>query len=290
VGNARREEDPAERASFPSGYGIREAARLLGLSAHQIQSYVRAGFLSPRRGDRGGFRFSFQDLILLRTAKELSSHLPPRRVRRALERLRSQLPRGKALSAMRITAEGEEIVVRDGRTAWNPTSGQTLLDFEVSELASEVAPLVRRAAEEAREPGVRLEADDWYELGCDLEHSDPEQARDAYRRCLEIDPLQVDAHINLGRLLHEDGEVAPAEIHYRIALMGRSEDVTAAYNLGVSLQDLGRFEEAIRAYEQAIANDPECADAHYNLAQVCEALGRRQRALRHLQIYRDLTA
>lgn len=277
------------RASFPSGYGIREATHLLELSSQQIQAYVRAGFLEPRRAAGGGYRFSFQDLILLRTAKELSSHLTPRKVRQALASLREQLPRGKALSALRLTAEGEEIVVRDGRTAWLPASGQTLLDFDVSELATDVAPLVRQAVREARAPGARLEADEWYELGCDLEHSDEEQARDAYRRCLELDPGHVDAHINIGRLLHEAEEVAAAERHYRLALAGRPGDVTAAFNLGVSLQDLGRLDEAAGAYERAIAIDSRCADAHYNLAQVYETLGRGQQAIKHLQIYRGLT-
>ncbi|MGH7806347.1 MAG: MerR family transcriptional regulator, partial [Candidatus Binatia bacterium] len=55
-----------------SGYTARDVAKLLALSIGQVRSFVRAGFLVPERGPRGEFRFTFQDLVLLRTAKELT--------------------------------------------------------------------------------------------------------------------------------------------------------------------------------------------------------------------------
>jgi tetratricopeptide (TPR) repeat protein len=282
--------DAAPRHPFPSGYTAGQAAKLLDLPLPRIRAYVQAGFLAPRRGARGEYRFTFQDLVLLRTAKGLSTSLPPRKVRHALKNLRGQLPSGRELSALRITAEGDDVVVRDGKEAWNPESGQTLIDFDVAELAAEVAPLVREAVQAAREAEERLGAEDWYELGCDLELEDAEEARDAYRRALEMAPLHPDAHLNLGRLLHEAGELPAAEQHYRLALTIRPQDATAAYNLGVSLQDLERYPEAIRAYERALQNDPRNADAHYNLAQVYEEIGKPRLAFRHLQAYRDLAA
>jgi tetratricopeptide (TPR) repeat protein len=275
---------------FPGGYSLRETARLVDLSEAQIRTYTRARFLEPRRGPNGEQRYSFQDLVLLRTARELTRHLSPRKVTRALRRLREQLPRGRGLATLRITTRGENIIVRDERTAWEPESGQTLLDLEMAKLVTEVAPLQKRAAEEALEVKEQLEAEDWYDLGCELEISDPEGARDAYRRALELEPRHPDAHINLGRLLHEQGDVAAAERHYRVALDYRPRHATAAYDLGVALQDLGRPHDAIRAYERAIAADPRYVDAHYNLAQVYENLGRGRMALKHLQIYRRLSA
>ncbi|HEY3215245.1 MAG TPA: tetratricopeptide repeat protein [Candidatus Eisenbacteria bacterium] len=275
--------------SFAGGYALRDVATLLGLTAAQIRGYVRDGCVSPRRGPHGEHRFSFQDVVLLRTGKELMAALPARTVHRALRRLKDQLPRGRPLTALRLTAEGDTVVVRDGASAWNPESGQALLDFEVSQLATQVAPLARRAAEAARNAEGDLDAEDWYLLGCDLEPCDAEQARDAYRRALELAPDHVDARVNLGRLAHQAGDPVAAEASYRRALDLRPGDVTATFNLGVALEDLGRRGEALAAYQQAIASDPDFPDAHYNLARLYEQLGRDQDALRHLQIYRRLT-
>src|SRR4051794_37759215 len=168
------------------GYGAREVARLLGLSVGQVRAYVRSGFLSPSRGRRGELRFSFQDLVLLRTAKGLvSARIQPRRVRSALRKLKDQLPAGRPLRSVHIRAEGDRIVVEDGRATFCPESGQTLFDFGSEELARKVAPLQLRAR--------GGDAADFYERGCDLEESAPDEAREAYRKALELDPRHADA-------------------------------------------------------------------------------------------------
>jgi tetratricopeptide (TPR) repeat protein len=273
-----------------SGYTSREVAKLLGLPIGRVRSFVRSGFLDPQRTPRGALRFSFPDLVLLRTAKELlAQRVPSRRVRAALNRLRAELPKGRPLSTLSIAAEGGRVVVRDGRRRWNPESGQQVFSFDVSDLAAKVAPLAERNARRAREATPALRADQWFELGCELEASSPDEARDAYRRAIELDPSHVDAHTNLGRLLHEAGEIDAAEAHYRHVLSVRPDDVTAGFNLGVALEDLGRSDEAIAAYQQVVAEDPRYADAHYNLARLYERAGRGVAAIRHLRVYRRLT-
>src|SRR5262249_61683870 len=123
---------------------------MLDLSPAQVRSYVRSGFLAPARGSRGEMRFSFQDLVLLRTAKGLlAAHVPTRRVRRALIRLREQLPEGRPLSGVHITAEQGRAVVRDGAAAWQAAPGQELFDFDVADPASEGCPVNRRSCEYA---------------------------------------------------------------------------------------------------------------------------------------------
>lgn len=271
------------------GYGSRQVADMLGLSVGQLRGYVRSGFLRPERGPRGDFRFSFQDIVLLRAAKGLlAARISPRRIRRALAKLADQLPAGRPLGGVRICAEHGRIVVGDGRSRWQPESGQVLFDFEVSELARKVAPLARRAFRQARQDSAAHTADGWYELGCQLESSSAADASEAYRRALELAPDHAPANVNLGRLLHEQGDAAGAEGHYRRALEARSDDSVAAFNLGVALEDLSRLPEALAAYERAIAADPENADAHYNAASVCEHIGEPAAALRHLKSYRKL--
>ena len=275
------------------GYNSRDVARLLGLTVAQVRGFARDGFLTPgRRGGGGrGLQFSFQDLVILRTAKALvAARIPTRRIRRALKKLRLELPRGRSLAELRITAEGDRIVVSDGETAWNPESDQTHLDFAVSDLATRAAPIARRTAQAARAAEGTLDADDWYELGLELEAVEPAEARDAYRRALELDAHHADAHVNLGRLLHEEGLVQEAERHYRLALREDPEHATAAFNLGIALEDLDRPGDAVEAYRAALALDPRLADAHYNVARLYEKGGKKAAALRHLSIYRRLTS
>jgi tetratricopeptide (TPR) repeat protein len=277
-----------DRSAPPSGYSTKDVAALLGLSADQVRSYVRAGFLSPEQGPRGEHYFSFQDLVLLRTAKGLlAARVPRRRVRLALQNLREQLPGDRPLTGVRISAQGHHVVARDGRDLWNPESGQALFDFELSELAREASTLSLRVAETAA-PDEPDGAMDWYERGGELEEDSPEAAMSAYRQALEIDPSLADAHVNLGRLLHERGDAAQAERHYRLALAVRPEDATAAFNLGVALQDLGRVEEAVEVYESALEIDGSLADAHFNLAGLYETLRQPEAAFRHLRTYRTL--
>lgn len=272
------------------GYSAKDVGKLLDLSISQVRSYARTGLLDAGRGPRGEYRFTFQDLVLLRTAKGLvAARIPPRKVRRALQKLKAQLPAGRPLSGVQIVAQGERVLVQAGERLFNPESGQSHFNFEVQELADKVAPHTRRIVEEAGAENA-MSAEDWYELGFDLEAIAPEEAREAYRRCLELHPHHVDAHINLGRLLHEARELEAAEKHYRLALTVSPANPTALFNLGVSVEDLGRKEEALAAYREAVRLDPAYADAWFNLARICEQVGDKKGALRALKVYRDLTA
>jgi tetratricopeptide (TPR) repeat protein len=267
------------------GYSSKDVAKLLGLTVAQVRAFARDGFLTPRRGARGDTRFSFQDLVILRAAKGLvAARIPTRRIHRALKKLRHELPRGRSLAELRIVAEGDRIVVSDGLAAWNPESGQLSLDFAVSDLATKAAPIARRTAQAARRAEGDFDAAGWYELGYEVE------ARDAYRRALELDAHHADAHVNLGRLLHEQGLVEEAERHYRQALRDSPDHATAAFNLAIVLEDLHRPADAIEAYRAALATDPRLADAHSNAARLSDTVGKKAAALRHLSIYRRLTA
>src|SRR6267154_796842 len=228
-----------------TGYTTEEVARLLGLSPAQIRSYTRAGFLSPSRAARGELRFSFQDLVLLRAAKGLmAARIPAAKIRGSLRRLKQQLPRGRALSELRITAEGHRVVVRDEAIAWHPESGQLVLDFDVATLAQRAAPLARRRAAAARRVEEDLDAEQWFALGLELEVSEADEARDAYRRALELDPHHADAH-----------RAEEAETHFRAAVADHPGHATAWFNLGIALEDRRRPNDAVKAYKQAIVAD-----------------------------------
>jgi tetratricopeptide (TPR) repeat protein len=260
---------------------------MLSLPVVEVRRLARAGLVSPARGARNELRFSFRDLVLLRAAAGLvRARVPRARVRRALRQLREQLPDGRPLTGVRVAADGEQVVVQDGGARWHPETGQVLLDFGVAELARKVAPIVRAAAR-VRTPAP-LDAEAWYRWGADLEDASPADAKDAYRRALAHDRGHAGAHLNLGRLLHEEGDPRGAELHYRLALDCTEHRALAAFNLGVSLEDQGSPDEALLAYARALEADRTLADAHFNASRLLERLGRRSDALRHLAEYRRL--
>src|SRR5512134_3765157 len=123
-----------------SDFGVRDVERTLGLSRSVIQTLVRAGFVSPTRGPRNAYRFSFRDLVLLKTARELTlARVPPRRIAQALKRLRHSLPDHVPLSGLRIYADGDRVAVSEGASHWRADSGQYLLDFDIRQHADGIA-------------------------------------------------------------------------------------------------------------------------------------------------------
>lgn len=266
------------------GYSTREVAELLALPQEVIRDIAR-GVLDPEKSHRGRYRFSFQDIIVLRTAKELlNAGVRRGRINRSLLSLQRRLPTNRPLTSLRITGEGGSVLIQDQDQMYNPESGQFHFNFSVAELAGSVAPLARRAAEDAEASDEQLTSDDWFDLGVDLEAVSPDDAPAAYTRALELDPDHSDAHVNLGRLLQESGEYATAETHYRRALAVEPDNVLAAFNLGTLLEDMGRIHDAIEAYKRASS----FADAHYNLSRLYELVGEHAEALKHLKAYRSL--
>lgn len=270
-------------------FTTRDVARLLGLSPTEVRSQARAGFLTPDRGPRNNYRFSFQDLVLLRTARDLArARVPPSRIRSALRDLARQLPVGRSLSEIRITAEGQRVLVHDGANAWNPESGQLHIDFAVRELPKQRKPATRRLAPTSPRFDQPLTAGDWFDRALSLEAVAPAEASRAYAHALSLEPTLWDAHVNLGRLLQLDGVTAEAIEHYRLALQGGTGDPTAAFNLGTALEEQGDWTQALAAYRHAIQIDANFGDAHFNLARLYEQLGRRAAAIRHFRTYRLL--
>ncbi len=264
-------------------YTVREVEALLGVSRAVVKSFVEAGFLAPTRGARREYRFSFQDLVVLRTAQSLSAaKIPSRKIARSLKRLRQELPDRLPLAGLRITALGDDIVVREGAAQWQAESGQYLLDFEVAPNGAAVRFLAGGGGEPART------AEDWFDLAYSLEERDPERARVAYASALAADPAYLSAYVNLGRLLHAANDLDAAHSVYREGLRLAGEDALLHYNLGVLLEDMHDSAAAIACYEAALRVDAGLADAHFNLARLRDASGRVRDAVRHYNEYRRL--
>jgi tetratricopeptide (TPR) repeat protein len=258
---------------------VREVEKLLRLPRSTIRALIEAGFVSPARGPRKAWLFSFQDLIVLRTAQALAAaKVPRRRITRSVKELRRHLPDSMPLSGLSICAVADRVVVREGASRWQAESGQYLLAFEGDPAEGSLRVI------EKKQPS----AQDWFERALDLEEEDVEAALRAYGEAVAADPKHLDAHVNLGRLLHEAARLEDAERAYRDAIKACGEAPALLYNLGVLLEDLNRKAEAMQAYESALRGDPALADCHYNLALLCEALERPREAIRHMAQYRRL--
>ena len=268
-------------------YSTREVAELLGLSTARIRSLMRS--VSPQRSTTGPASFTFQDLVLLRTAKGLiDANVPARRVTKALQALASQLPTDRPLSAVRVQIDGDRVIVRDSASSWEPESKQTVLDFSMRELGDKVAPLARESVQHALR--TASSADDLFQAALESEEiGAAAEAESAYRNTIAADPAHVSAHINLGRLRHVGKALEEAEQLYRRAIELEPSHPTARFNLGVVLEDRGATGEAIEQYREAVRLDPRVADVHFNLARLYQQTGDQQAALRHFSRFRALT-
>jgi tetratricopeptide (TPR) repeat protein len=292
-------------AAGPAGrkadYSLAEVAQILGLSRNVVARLIEAGFVTPARGPRREYRFSFQDLVLMRAAQGLrEARLPSRRISRALKRLREQLPGDVPLRGVRIAAVGDSVVIAEGNARWRAEDGQYVLALDTGArddaAAGEAMPHVLRERPRGRagseglpEPDMQVAtAEDRFREACSIEEHDLGRALSLYRAAIAIDPDHAAAHLNLGRALHEVGRFDEAEGAYRRGLDACPRDPLLCFNLGVLLEDLGEDTEARECYEAAIAEDPALADAHYNLALLHERAGRRRDALRHFSAYRRL--
>ena len=284
-------------------YSVRDVERVLRLSRSTVRGLINVGFVKPSRGPRREYRFSFQDLIVLRTARALiEAKVSRRRISRSLEDLRRHLPETMPLSGLSISAVGDHVVVRDGKSHFQADNGQYVLGFDVNvedgslrvvEHKEDAAASKTKAASTQDQPkdGPKdgpKDSDDWFNEGLELESSDPRAAQRAYEQAAQVDPENVAAWINWGRLLHEQGDTREAERVYGRAIEACGPDALLMFNLGVLLDDLGRTTAAIEAYQSAIGEDPTLADGHYNLARLYESLGKPQHAIRHLGQYRRL--
>jgi tetratricopeptide (TPR) repeat protein len=249
---------------------------------------VRAGLVSATRDPRGRYRFSFVDLVLMRTMRGLLARgVPVRQVARVLASLRRQIGQ-RPLTRMNVYADGTRVVAWDGATRWQPESGQFLFNFDAGKVVRRAGKVANLPLPEAPAALPRLSAEEWCDLAVELEDGSPLEARAAYHHALDLEPTHVTARINLGRVLHAEGKLKGAEAHYREAIKHDPENGLAWFNLGVVLEDTGHPPDALTAYKEAVRTAPELADAHYNLGLLCERMGRHQDALRHLAIFKRL--
>ncbi len=253
-------------------YSLADLKRLFGLPPALIRKLSQAGFISGAQG-----KYTFQDLLVLRVAGALkAAKISTPKIAAALEQIRSALPDDR-LPAIALAASGKDLAVREGLREWE-ASGQYALPLLPRPASGQVAEMRRSAAV----PAAAI-AHEHFQRGHTLEDSDVVAARAAYLAALSVQEDHLEARINLGRLLHLDGQLKEAERLYREA---KTSSALLSFNLAILLEDLEREEEAVAAYRDALAQDPLLHDAHFNLSRLHEKADRPREALRHLLAYR----
>ena len=270
-------------------YSLRSLQSLLGVSKRVLTGLIDAGFVQPTRGRRNELRFTFQDVVVLRTAFQLqSAKIASRKILRALAKLKAELPEELPLSGIRITAVGDSVAVKTGLAQWDAVSGQHLLDFEVAPIKGDVAFLdsIPRNLKSREQ-----QADEWFALGEQLTGTDVVGEEQAYRKVLELAPSpHYSAYTNLGVLLCEaETRCEEALSVFDRALEHFPDDALLHFNRAVALEELKHCDAAAAAYERCIELDPTHADAHFNLARLSEIRGDKQGLVRHLSAYRRLS-
>jgi tetratricopeptide (TPR) repeat protein len=251
-----------------------EIARLLGLSTARLRSLDRTGVVSPSGRKKGRRAYTFQDLIALRAAQALlEKRVRIRDVSRAIEVLKSSLPKvTRPLAELRVVSDGRKVVVRGQEgPAFEPLTGQLVMDFDVKSLRDDVVRVLRPTAGRERTRTA-------YELylrasQLDEDPSTVTEAETLYERAIQLDPWLAIAYTNLGNIRFRNNDPEGAESLYRKALEVDGNQPEAQYNLGYVMLERGLPEAAIPLFEGALSADPKFSDAYFNLAMALEQVG-----------------
>ena len=254
-------------------FSTRMAARILAISPERIRYWVRRKLVKPGTVRGRHYQFSFEDLLMLRLAKEL---LPNRRrldaVVRCFERVGRINDTRRPVTALKLYEKDGRILVRDGAVIFEAETGQMMLDFVVASSGGETI-------KQADSP-VRLRR--LLDTARDLEESNPTRALTIYRDYLEHRPRDGMVHRQVSALCERLGDVAGAVRHLDEAAAMEPDSAELHFDLGVLNRKLNNLERAAASFARAVECEPDLIEAHLHLAQIYETQGRQREAMRHL--------
>ena len=123
----------------------------------------------------------------------------------------------------------------------------------------------------------------WLSLAHVLENSKPDQAIEAYKRVVALEPKDPEPHLSAGLLLEKENRFADAEQEYQQALLldpSSSDALTGLANIYMRGQ---RFADADPILRKLIAMHPENVPARLQLARILVVLGKTDDAIAELQ-------
>ena len=262
-------------------YSRADVRRKFGLSERQLRSWERQRLIPA------AVSYTFSDLLAFQTLIKLRENkISSKEISRALESLREKLSWVKQpLSELRVVSDNGRVAVQLSGQKMEAISGQILFDFDARELGGitsfpEQKPKVNRAHE----------SEIWFQKGLELEESGApvEDAVNAYRKVLDLNPGAAGALVNLGTIYYRLRKFEEAEKYYKDAIGADPGYPLAQFNLGNLYDEQGKVGEALEYYRRALELNPQYADAHFNLALLCERQGDALKAVHHWKTYLKL--
>ena len=124
-----------------TGFTCQQVMNITALSRRQLSYWRKTGLIAPLQHTVGGHaRYSFADLLTLKTAKKLiDAGLSVQRIRKSITSLTNFLPSCTApLTELSLVVTGDVILVLHRDTAFEALTGQEWI-YPVAELAREAA-------------------------------------------------------------------------------------------------------------------------------------------------------
>jgi DNA-binding transcriptional MerR regulator len=121
-------------------YRAGDVAEIVSISRRQLQYWAQTDLARPSARTPGGHsRYTFEDLVALKTAKRLiDAGVSVQRIRKSIRALRKMLPTvQRPLAELILVATGDVVLVFHDGTAFDAVSGQEWV-FEVAQFEREL--------------------------------------------------------------------------------------------------------------------------------------------------------
>jgi len=123
-----------------TGFSRQQVANITGLTARQLNYWRQTAVIEPSHITSGGHaRYSFSDLIALKTVKQLLDHgVSLQKIRKSILALLHYLPlQQQPFSELKVVATGDVVLVFHQGMALDALTGQEWI-LEVAELEKEI--------------------------------------------------------------------------------------------------------------------------------------------------------